>query len=118
MVFLSLAAIVLGQGLTAATDTSGSTFLWIAMFAGLLGLVFALFLARSVLAFDTGTAEMRLISNAIREGAEAFMSRQYTTIAALAVVLAIALFVGYKFSAFTSPLAVKVVLSFLIGGIS
>src|ERR1700728_2548887 len=117
MVFFSLSAIVLGQGLTAAQDTSGSTFLWIAMLAGLLGLVFALFLARSVLAFDTGTAEMRLISNAIREGAEAFMSRQYTTIAALAVVLALALFVGYKFSDFTAPLAGKVVISFLIGAI-
>src|ERR1700728_3424274 len=117
MVFFSLSAIVLGQGLTAATDTGGSTFLWIAVIAGVLGLVFALFLARSVLAFDTGTPEMRTISNAIREGAEAFMSRQYTTIAALAVVLAIALFVGYKFSDFTSPLAVKVVISFLIGAI-
>src|ERR1700722_5433061 len=117
MVFFSLSAIVLGQGLTAATDTGGSTFLWIAMLAGLLGLVFALFLARSVLAFDTGTPEMRTISNAIREGAEAFMSRQYTTIAALAVVLAIALFVGYKFSDFTAPLAGKVVISFLIGAV-
>ncbi len=60
---------------------------------------------------------MRLISNAIREGAEAFMSRQYTTIGALAVVLAVALFVGYKFSDFTAPLAGKVVISFLIGAI-
>src|SRR5271155_2974959 len=117
MVFFSLSATVLGQGLTAALDTSGSTFLWIALLAGVLGLVFALFLARSVLAFDTGTPEMRLISNAIREGAEAFMSRQYTTIAALAVVLAIALFVGYKFSDFTAPLAGKVVISFLIGAV-
>src|SRR5271170_450299 len=117
MVFLSLSALVLQMGPTAAVDTSGSTFLWIALLAGLLGLVFALFLARSVLAYDTGTPEMRLISNAIREGAEAFMSRQYTTIAALAVVLAIALFVGYKFSDFTAPLAGKVVISFLIGAI-
>jgi K(+)-stimulated pyrophosphate-energized sodium pump len=117
MVFFSLSATVVGQGSTAAVDTSGSTFLWIALIAGLLGLVFALFLARSVLAYDTGTPEMRLISNAIREGAEAFMSRQYTTIAALAVVLAIALFVGYKFSDFTAPLAGKVVISFLIGAI-
>jgi K(+)-stimulated pyrophosphate-energized sodium pump len=117
MVLFCLSATVVGQGLTAALDTSGSTFLWIAMIAGLLGLVFALFLARSVLAYDTGTPEMRLISNAIREGAEAFMSRQYTTIAALAVVLAIALFVGYKFSDFTAPLAGKVVISFLIGAV-
>src|ERR1700758_2784875 len=117
MVFFSLSATVLGQGSNAAIDTSGSTFLWIALIAGLLGLVFALFLARSVLAYDTGTPEMRLISNAIREGAEAFMSRQYTTIGALAVVLAVALFVGYKFSDFTAPLAGKVVISFLIGAI-
>src|ERR1700735_3693022 len=117
MVFSLLSATVVGQGLTAAVDPNGSTFLWIALVAGVLGLVFALFLARSVLAYDTGTPEMRLISNAIREGAEAFMSRHYPTIAALAVVLAIALFVGYKFSDFTSPLAVKVVISFLIGAI-
>src|ERR1700734_1328131 len=117
MVFFSLSATVQGQGLTAALDPNGSTFLWIALVAGVLGLVFALFLARSVLAYDTGTPEMRLISNAIREGAEAFMSRQYTTIAALAIVLAIALFIGYKFSDFTAPLAGKVVISFLIGAI-
>src|ERR1700733_2758860 len=117
MVFFSLSATVVGQGLTASLDTGGSTFLWIALLAGLLGLVFALFLARSVLAYDTGTPEMRMISNAIREGAEAFMSRQYTTIAALAIVLAIALFIGYKFSDFTAPLAGKVVISFLIGAI-
>jgi K(+)-stimulated pyrophosphate-energized sodium pump len=117
MVFFSLSATVFWQGSTAAIDTSGSTFLWIALIAGVLGLVFALFLARSVLAYDTGTPEMRLISNAIREGAEAFMSRQYTTIGALAVVLAVALFVGYKFSDFTAPLAGKVVISFLIGAI-
>src|ERR1700688_5053324 len=117
MVFFSLSATVFWQGSTAAIDTSGSTFLWIALIAGVLGLVFALFLARSVLAYDTGTPEMRAISNAIREGAEAFMSRQYTTIGALAVVLAVALFVGYKFSDFTAPLAGKVVISFLIGAV-
>ncbi len=117
MVFFSLSATVVGQGLTAAAGIGGGAFLWIALIAGLLGLVFALFLAKSVLAYDSGTAEMQVISNAIREGAEAFMSRQYTTIAALAVVLAIALFVGYKFSDFTAPLAGKVVISFLIGAI-
>src|SRR5579859_41957 len=117
MVFFSLSATVFWQGSTAAPDPNGSMFLWIALIAGALGLVFALFLARSVLAYDSGTPEMRVISNAIREGAEAFMSRQYTTIGALAVVLAIALFVGYKFSDFTAPLAGKVVISFLIGAV-
>src|SRR6201994_5128589 len=117
MVFFSLSATAFWQGSTAAIDTSGSAFLWIALIAGLLGLAFALFLSRSVLRSDTGTPEMQLISNAIREGAEAFMSRQYTSIAILAVVLAVALFVGYKFSDFTAPLAGKVVISFLIGAV-
>src|SRR5277367_6389123 len=117
MLYFSLSALVFFEGSTATIGTDGGTFLWIALVAGLLGLVFALFLAKSVLAYDTGTPEMRAISNAIREGAEAFMSRQYTSIAALAVVLAIALFVGYKFSDFTAPLAGKVVISFLIGAI-
>src|SRR6201992_541742 len=116
MLYFSLSALVFFQGSTVAIE-NGGTFLWIALVAGLLGLVFALFLAKSVLSYDTGTPEMRAISNAIREGAEAFMSRQYTSIAALAVVLAIALFVGYKFSDFTAPLAGKVVISFLIGAI-
>ena len=115
MVFFSLAATVFWQGSTAAIDTSGSTFLWIALIAGVLGLVFALFLARSVLAYDTGTPEMRLISNAIREGAEAFLKRQYRTIGAIAVVLAFVVFFGYHLSARTAPFALRTVVSFLVG---
>jgi K(+)-stimulated pyrophosphate-energized sodium pump len=93
----------------------GSYFLWIALGVGVLGLLFAFAMARSVLSSDAGTAEMQAISNAIREGAEAFMSRQYTTIALIAVVLAAALYIGYRLSPFTAPLAGKVVVSFLVG---
>ena len=46
-----------------------------------LSLAVAFVLARHVLAADTGKPEMRAISDAIREGAEAFLSRQYRTIA-------------------------------------
>ncbi|MGH9364216.1 MAG: sodium/proton-translocating pyrophosphatase, partial [Thermoanaerobaculia bacterium] len=41
-------------------------------------------LIRWVLARDTGTAAMQEISNAIREGAEAFLRRQNRTIGLLA----------------------------------
>src|SRR5438093_955870 len=61
-------------------------------------LLVAGFLARQVLAADTGTAEMRAISDAIREGAEAFLRRQYRTIAMLAAVAA-GLIVGFAFGA-------------------
>ena len=49
---------------------------------GILGIVFALWLAQNVLARDRGTPEMQQVSNAIYEGAMAFMRRQYGTIVA------------------------------------
>src|SRR6266850_563600 len=60
-----------------------------------LSLVVAAFLARHVLSADTGKPEMRVISDAIREGAEAFLRRQYRTIAVLAVVAAAMIFAFY-----------------------
>jgi K(+)-stimulated pyrophosphate-energized sodium pump len=115
MVLRFLSATFIGQAAGTADVGNGPLFLWISLGVGVLGLIFALIMARSVLASDTGTPEMQAISNAIREGAEAFMARQYTSIALLAVALAIALFLGYKVSAFTAPMATKVVISFLIG---
>ena len=46
---------------------------------------FALLLIKNVLDRDTGSQDMRDISDAIKEGAEAFLRRQNTTIALLAV---------------------------------
>jgi K(+)-stimulated pyrophosphate-energized sodium pump len=91
--------------------------LWIALIVGALALVAAMLLTRKVLAADTGTPDMRVISDAIREGAEAFLRRQYRTIGAIALVLAILLFVGYHMSERTAPYALKTVVSFLVGAI-
>ena len=96
-------------------DTSGNIFLWIALGVGFLSLIAAVIFARNVLANESGTPEMRLISDAIREGAEAFMKRQYSAIAMLAVVIAVVLYAGYYSSAYSRPLANKVVISFIIG---
>jgi len=54
-------------------------------------------LARWVLAHDTGTSAMQEISNAIKQGAEAFLRRQNRTIAFLAVLLAAVIFLLYAF---------------------
>jgi K(+)-stimulated pyrophosphate-energized sodium pump len=97
------------------TVSSDSLYLWIALAVGVLGLVAAFFFARSVLGSDSGTPEMQRISDAIRQGAEAFMKRQYSTIAMIAVALAVVLYIGYRLSPFTAPYANKVVISFLIG---
>ncbi len=51
--------------------------------------VFAFFLARWVFAQDTGTKEMQRVAGFIFAGAQAFLRRQYQTIAILAVVAAI-----------------------------
>ncbi len=50
-----------------------------------------------VLKRDTGTSAMQAISNAIKEGAEAFLRRQNTTIAILALALAAVIFLLYGF---------------------
>ncbi|HXK08507.1 MAG TPA: sodium/proton-translocating pyrophosphatase, partial [Vicinamibacteria bacterium] len=88
----------------------------------LLSLGVAWVLARQVLAADTGKPEMRRISDAIREGAEAFLSRQYRTIGMLSVVAAAAIFGFYFFNRDVKNIEEmgegtfwKVTISFLIG---
>jgi K(+)-stimulated pyrophosphate-energized sodium pump len=54
--------------------------------AGIIAVLFALYLARDVLARDTGTKEMEDVAGTIFEGAVAFIRRQYTTIGILAIV--------------------------------
>lgn len=53
-----------------------------------LALVFAAYLAHYVLSGDEGTDQMKEIAQAIREGAEAFMRRQYRTIGFLSLAMA------------------------------
>src|SRR5215510_5179693 len=57
--------------------------------AGMIAVLFALYLARDVLSRDQGTAEMQAVAGTIYEGAVAFIRRQYTTIFGLAVVGAV-----------------------------
>jgi len=89
-----------------------------------LSLLVAGLLARHVLAADTGTAEMRSISDAIREGAEAFLSRQYRTIGLLSVVAAALIFGFYYANRHAANIeemgggaAGRITLSFIIGAL-
>jgi len=89
-----------------------------------LSLIVAGVLARQVLAADTGKPEMRVISDAIREGAEAFLSRQYRTIGMLAVVAAAVIFAFYfvnrdveNIKAMGEGTAFKVTISFITGAL-
>jgi K(+)-stimulated pyrophosphate-energized sodium pump len=53
-----------------------------------LGLLYALFAGRSVFAASAGNSEMQAISNAIQEGAKAYLNRQYKTIALVGIIIA------------------------------
>src|ERR687898_55561 len=68
-----------------------------------LSLVFAVYLARWVLARDTGTPKMREISDAIKEGAEAFLSRQNRTIILMSAMLAALIFFLYAYVRTPNP---------------
>jgi len=54
--------------------------------AGIIAVLFAIYLARDVLARDVGTQAMQDVAGTIFEGAVAFIRRQYTTIGILAIV--------------------------------
>jgi K(+)-stimulated pyrophosphate-energized sodium pump len=66
-----------------------SSYIWVPISIGLLAILFAAYLAFSVLRKDTGTPAMQKVSNAIFQGAKAFLNRQYRTIAILALVAAV-----------------------------
>jgi K(+)-stimulated pyrophosphate-energized sodium pump len=68
---------------------SADTLQLIILPAGIIAVLFALYLARDILSRDTGTKEMQDVAGTIFEGAVAFIRRQYTTIAILAVVGAV-----------------------------
>jgi K(+)-stimulated pyrophosphate-energized sodium pump len=70
-----------------------ATTLWLIVLCGVLAIVYAIWATRSVLQADAGSARMQEISAAVREGAQAYLKRQYSTIALVGVV--IFLIVGY-----------------------
>ncbi len=67
--------------------------LWLIVFCGVLAIAYAIWATRSVLSADAGSAKMQEIAAAIREGAQAYLKRQYSTIAVVGIV--IFLIVGY-----------------------
>src|SRR5271156_3631781 len=58
---------------------------------GLLSIVYGVYTINSLMAADAGSQRMQEISGAVREGAQAYLRRQYTTIAGVGVVVFIGL---------------------------
>ncbi|HHT74922.1 MAG TPA: sodium-translocating pyrophosphatase [Euryarchaeota archaeon] len=83
--------------------------------AGIIGLLFAGYLTWAIFRKDTGTPEMKEIGDAIREGAMAYLARQYKTIAIISVILAVIITVGMGMQYGEMMRGVYVGAAFLLG---
>jgi K(+)-stimulated pyrophosphate-energized sodium pump len=83
--------------LTTGDGTKPWGIIFLVLLISISGLFIAVALARWVLRKDTGKPEMLKISNAIKEGAEAFLRRQNSTIIYLASGFAVLIFILYGF---------------------
>jgi len=91
--------------------------LYVIFALGMVGVLTAIYLSQYVMAQDCGTQKMQDISNAIKEGAEAFLRRMNKTIFLLSVVLAILLYFFYA-SHKNPSVATKMTIGFLLGALS
>ncbi|MGX4771444.1 sodium-translocating pyrophosphatase [Bradyrhizobium guangdongense] len=63
------------------------TALWLIVLCGVLSVVYAIWATSSVLGADAGSPRMQEIAGAVREGAQAYLRRQYTTIGIVGIVI-------------------------------
>jgi K(+)-stimulated pyrophosphate-energized sodium pump len=63
------------------------TALWLIVLCGALSIAYAIWATQSVLSADAGNPRMQEIAGAVREGAQAYLRRQYTTIGMVGVVI-------------------------------
>jgi K(+)-stimulated pyrophosphate-energized sodium pump len=63
------------------------TALWGIIACGVLAILYGIWAIQSVMSADAGSQKMQEISAAIREGAQAYLKRQYTTIAAVGIII-------------------------------
>src|SRR5277367_2616109 len=95
-------------GLHQGSEANSMTALWVIVLCGALSIVYALWATTSVLKADAGNPRMQEIAAAVREGAQAYLKRQYMTIGLVGIVIFALL---YYF------LGVLVAIGFLIGAV-
>jgi K(+)-stimulated pyrophosphate-energized sodium pump len=72
------------------------TYLYFAVGSGILALLFALYKSNWVQKQDSGSAKIQEIGAAIREGAMAFLTREYKVLGVFVIAVASLLFFGYS----------------------
>jgi len=71
-----------------------STAYWIILLCGALAVVYGAYAIRAVTSASAGNERMQEIATAIQEGANAYLNRQYTTIAVVGVIIGVGLGLG------------------------
>jgi K(+)-stimulated pyrophosphate-energized sodium pump len=71
--------------------------LWIIIACGALSIAYAAWAIQSVMSADAGSQRMQEISAAVREGAQAYLKRQYTTIGIVGVAVFVILWIFLGF---------------------
>src|SRR5207253_574978 len=91
-----------------------SMWLWVAIAAGVLAVLYGVFSMLAILKLPAGNARMQEIAAAIQAGAKAYLNRQYTTISVVGVVLFV--LIGFALNWYTAGgFAVGAILSGLAG---
>jgi len=94
------------------------TALFVVMGVALAGIAYALMLIKQVKGADQGTPRMQEIARAIREGADAYLKKQLTTVAVLIVVLFALLYISKAVqSGWDNPFALGRAMAFLMGAV-
>jgi len=70
--------------------------LWLPIVAGFIAIAYGVITTQRLMALPTGSARMQEIAKAIQEGANAYLNRQYRTIAMIGVVVTIVLAIFFK----------------------
>ncbi len=66
------------------------------IFSGILSIIYGFWAGNSVLKSDAGNEKMQEISSAIQVGAQAYLNRQYTTIAIVGLVICVLLYLFFR----------------------
>lgn len=85
----------------------------ISLMCGVLALLYGGWAVRSVMSADAGSDRMREIAGAIQEGATAYLNRQYLTIGAVGIVVALVLWL-----ALSTLVAIGFVIGAMLSGIA
>jgi K(+)-stimulated pyrophosphate-energized sodium pump len=85
------------------------------VFVALAGLVYALTLVKQVMNAPQGTKKMQEIAQAIREGANAYLYRQFSVVGVLIVIITVLLYYAAVLSNAPTSIAVGRAVAFLIG---